>query len=88
MATVAVGKKDLTLNETNEIVVKAITIKGVVEVEGDAVPQLFIPKLMHFYQKGLFPFDKFVKFYSFEDIAQAFEDSKTGKTIKPIIVME
>ncbi|GAB6450878.1 zinc-binding dehydrogenase [Bacillus luti] len=86
MATVAVGKKDLTLNVTNEIVVKAITIKGV--VEGDAVPQLFIPKLIHFYQKGLFPFDKFVKFYSFEDIAQAFEDSKIGKTIKPIIVMK
>ncbi|MFS0783154.1 NAD(P)-dependent alcohol dehydrogenase [Bacillus sp. 1P06AnD] len=86
MATVAVGKKDLTLNVTNEIVIKAVTVKGV--VEGDAVPQLFIPKLVDFYQKGLFPFDKLVKFYPFKEVAQAFEDSKSGKVIKPIILMD
>ncbi|OEL06365.1 NAD(P)-dependent alcohol dehydrogenase [Staphylococcus equorum] len=86
MATVSVGKKDLTLNVGNEIVLKGITVKGV--IEGDAIPQLFVPKLVEFYQEGLFPFDKLVKFYSFNNIAQAFEDSKNGSTIKPIIVMD
>lgn len=85
MATVAVGKKDLTINVTGEIVTKSVTIKGV--IEGDAVPQLFIPKLIDFYRNGRFPFDKLVKFYDFEDVTQAFEDSKNGSTIKPIIVM-
>lgn len=86
MGAVAVGKKDLTLNITNEIVVKAATIMGI--VEGDAVPQLFIPKMIEFYKQGMFPFDKLIKKYKFEEAEQAFADSKSGKTIKPVIVMD
>ena len=85
-ATVAVGKRDLTINVTNEIMTKAVTLKGV--VEGDAVPQLIIPKLVKFYQNGQFPFDKLVKFYEMDDIRQAFEDSANGSTIKPIIIID
>lgn len=85
-ATVAVGKRDLTINVTNEIMTKAVTLKGV--VEGDAVPQLIIPKLVKFYQNGQFPFDKLVKFYEMDDIQQAFEDSANGSTIKPILIID
>jgi aryl-alcohol dehydrogenase len=31
-------------------------------IQGDAVPQKFIPKLIKFYQEGWFPFDRLVKF--------------------------
>lgn len=62
------------------------TLMGV--LEGNAVPQLFIPQLIDYYKKGLFPFDRLVKFYRFEEINQAFEDSKNGETIKPIVRME
>ncbi|PAE17746.1 aryl-alcohol dehydrogenase [Virgibacillus sp. 7505] len=85
-ATVAVGKRDLIINVTNEIMTKAVTLKGV--VEGDAVPQLIIPKLVKFYQNGQFPFDKLVKFYEMDDIQQAFEDSANGSTIKPILIID
>nr|WP_318539770.1 NAD(P)-dependent alcohol dehydrogenase [Terribacillus saccharophilus] len=85
-ATVAVGKRDLTINVTNEIMTKAVTLKGV--VEGDAVPQLIIPKLVKFYQNGQFPFNKLVKFYEMDDIQQAFEDSANGSTIKPILIID
>lgn len=85
-ATVAVGKRDLTFNVTNEIMLNAITLKGV--IEGDAVPQLIIPKLVKFYQNGQFPFDKLVKFYEMDDIQQAFEDSANGSTIKPILIID
>ncbi|MFU4699477.1 NAD(P)-dependent alcohol dehydrogenase, partial [Pseudomonas aeruginosa] len=54
-------------------------------VEGDSVPQKFIPELVSLYLQGRFPFDKLVKFYSFEDINQAAEDSEKGITLKPII---
>ena len=54
---------------------------------GDATPQLFIPMLIDLYRQGRFPFDKLVKFYAFEDIAQAFHDSEAGTTIKPILRM-
>ena len=56
-------------------------------VEGDSLPDIFIPRLIDLYQKGLFPFDKLIKFYDFEDINQAVEDSEHGATIKAVIRM-
>jgi aryl-alcohol dehydrogenase len=54
-------------------------------LEGDAVPDLFIPHLITLYRQGRFPFDKMVKFYPLRDINRAFADSRSGKTIKPVI---
>ena len=59
--------------------------KAVAIIEGDSVPQLFIPKLIKLYQSGKFPFDRLVKFYDFKDINRAMKDSKNGKTIKPVL---
>lgn len=59
------------------------SVRGI--VQGDAVPQTFIPKLIDLYRKGRFPFDRLVRFYAFEDIEQAFADAKSGRTIKPIL---
>ncbi|MGO3152583.1 MAG: NAD(P)-dependent alcohol dehydrogenase [Galactobacter sp.] len=55
-------------------------------VEGDAVPQNFILELIQLWKRGDFPFDKLIKTYSFDDIAQAFEDSEKGITFKPVVV--
>jgi aryl-alcohol dehydrogenase len=60
------------------------TISGV--IEGDAVPQTFIPLLVELYEAGRFPFDRLVKRYPFEQINQAFDDSANGLTIKPVVV--
>ena len=54
-------------------------------IEGDAVPQVFIPQLIQWYQKGQFPFDRLVKFYNFNDINRAIADAKRGDTIKPVL---
>lgn len=54
-------------------------------IEGDSVPQVFIPKLIALWRQGRFPFEKLTEFYEFERINEAFEASATGKTIKPII---
>ena len=54
-------------------------------IEGDSVPDLFIPSLVELYQQGRFPFDRLVKFYSPDQINQAAEDSEKGITIKPIV---
>ncbi|WP_053220329.1 NAD(P)-dependent alcohol dehydrogenase [Virgibacillus senegalensis] len=63
--------------------------KGLVgAIEGNAIPQLFIPKLIEYYKKGQFPFDKLINFYELKDINQAFDDSKQGTTVKPIVKME
>jgi aryl-alcohol dehydrogenase len=59
--------------------------KAVAIIEGDSVPQLFIPKLIKLYQSGKFPFDRLVRFYDFKDINRAMKDSRNGKTIKPVL---
>ena len=59
--------------------------KAVAVIEGDSVPQLFIPKLIKLYQSGKFPFDRLLKFYDFKDINRAMKDSRNGKTIKPVL---
>lgn len=74
---------EMEINVHEEIMAEGKTIVGV--IEGDAVPQLFIPQLVDYYKNGLFPFDKLVEFYDFSDINQAFEDSKKGLAIKPIV---
>ncbi len=57
-------------------------------IEGDSIPDLFIPALVELYMQGRFPFDKLVKFYTLDQINQAAEDSEKGITIKPIIRLE
>ncbi|MBI5570378.1 MAG: NAD(P)-dependent alcohol dehydrogenase [Desulfomonile tiedjei] len=54
-------------------------------IQGDAVPQRFIPKLIGLYKAGQFPFDRLVKFYAFGEINKAIADAKRGDTIKPVL---
>jgi len=54
-------------------------------IQGDAVPQLFIPRLINLYLDGRFPFDRLVRFYDFKEINRAIADSRKGVTIKPVL---
>ena len=76
---------DLTINVQQELMGDAKSLIGI--VEGDAVSKLFIPKLLDYYKKGKFPFDRLIQFYDFKDINQALEDSHSGKVIKAVLRM-
>jgi aryl-alcohol dehydrogenase len=54
-------------------------------IQGDAVPQRFIPKLIRLYRAGQFPFDRLVKFYDFRDINRAIAAARRGATVKPVL---
>ena len=56
-------------------------------VEGDAVPDVFIPQLIALWRQGRFPFDRLVRFYDFAQIDQALKDSEQGVTVKPVLRM-
>lgn len=84
MGIVGVATKPLEV-EMNSYVLKGIKLIGI--VEGDSVPNEFIPEMVEMYLNGQFPFDKLIKKYKFEDINQAIEDSENGKTIKPVILI-
>ena len=62
------------------------SVRGI--IEGDSVPQVFIPRLIDLYKQGRFPFDKLISTYSFADINQAVEDVESGKVIKPVLLMD
>lgn len=54
-------------------------------IQGDAVPQSFIPGLIELYRAGRFPFDRLVKFYEFGEINKAIANARRGDTIKPVL---
>lgn len=54
-------------------------------IQGDAVPQRFIPKLIQLHLDGQFPFDRLVKFYDFGAINLAMAESRKGRTVKPVL---
>lgn len=59
------------------------TVKGI--IEGDSMPDLFIPVLIDLYVQGRLPYDRFVKYYPFEEINKAVEDMVKGIVIKPVL---
>lgn len=77
--------QELTIHVETELMGKSKTLTGL--VEGLSVPQVFIPKLLNYYRQGKFPFDRLIRFYDFQDINQAFEDTKSGKVIKAVLRM-
>lgn len=74
---------EMNIDVHNDLMAEGKSMIGV--IEGDSVPRVFIPKLIEFYKAGQFPFDKLVKFYGFDQINEAFEDSAKGTAIKPIL---
>lgn len=46
-----------------------------------------IPALVELFRRGRFPFDRLVRYYEFDRIEQALQDSKSGQVVKPILRM-
>ncbi|MFC3932528.1 zinc-binding dehydrogenase [Streptococcus dentapri] len=77
---------ELTLSVQEELMQDSKKLIGL--VEGDSIPQLFIPKLVEYYKAGLFPFDKLIKLYPFQDVQKAIDAMLDGSVIKPIVTMD
>ena len=58
-------------------------VRGV--IQGDSVPQNFIPLLAGHIARGRFPIERLITYYDLADINQAAADSASGKTIKPVL---
>lgn len=85
-ATIAVTPHNIDISTWNDLCVDDKKIVGV--NMGDSIPQVDIPRLIKFYQMGAFPFDLTEKFYDFDQINEADADSVSGKTIKPILIID
>lgn len=61
------------------------TIQGI--MQGDCVPDVFVPKLIDFWRAGRFPFDKLTRLYPLARINDAIHAAESGQVVKPIIAM-
>ncbi|WP_247383124.1 MULTISPECIES: zinc-binding dehydrogenase [unclassified Bradyrhizobium] len=71
--------------EASVVVGRGITVRGI--VEGDANPQLFIPRMVEFFREGRLPLDKIVKIYPLGKINEAVDDLEHGRVVKPVLTM-
>ncbi len=78
--------QELTIHVENELMGAGKKLVGL--VEGCSIPQVFIPKLLEYHRKGMFPFDKIITYYDFDKINQAFEDTHKGRVIKAVLRMD
>lgn len=60
-------------------------VRGI--IEGDSVPDIFIPRLIELYMQGRFPFDRLISSYPLEQINEAARDSEEGRVVKPVLAM-
>ncbi|MEI9972116.1 MAG: NAD(P)-dependent alcohol dehydrogenase [Ignavibacteriota bacterium] len=54
-------------------------------IQGDAIPQQFVPRMIRLWRQGRFPFDRLLRFYDFRQINRAIADSVRGAAIKPVL---
>jgi aryl-alcohol dehydrogenase len=66
-----------------DLLMNGRTVTGI--LGGDAIPDLFIPKLIELYRQGRFPFDRMITFYRFDEINQAVKDMEEGRVMKPVL---
>jgi aryl-alcohol dehydrogenase len=60
------------------------TVRGI--IEGDSIPQNFIPLLVDLYADGRFPFDRLIKTFPLERIEDAVKASESGKVLKAVLL--
>jgi aryl-alcohol dehydrogenase len=69
--------------DVNNILGFGRIVRGI--VEGDSIPELFIPRLLEQWRLGRFPVDRMMAFYDLDQINEAVRDAEEGTTIKPVL---
>ena len=79
-----VGKADFASMANEGCDARDISYIRMGNVEADVI----IPVMADLYKKGEFPFDKLIKFYPFDKVNEACEDSEKGITFKPVLTFD
>ena len=75
-----------SVHPDSELLISGKGARGI--VEGDSVPDIFIPHLVNLCTQGRFPFDRLVQYYSLREINQAAEDAEKGAILKSVLRTE
>jgi aryl-alcohol dehydrogenase len=79
-----VGVQTAPLTIENNLLAAGRNVMGI--LEGDAVPQVFIPQLIELWRQGRFPFDRLVQTFPFSEIDRAEHASLAGEVVKPVLL--
>lgn len=71
--------------DVNTILVGGRVVRGI--VEGDSVPDVFLPRLVELWEQGRFPVERLMTFYDFDQIERAVRDVESGATVKAVLRM-
>jgi aryl-alcohol dehydrogenase len=71
--------------DVNTILIGGRSVRGI--VEGDSVPDIFIPRLIELWRAGRFPVDRIIAGYDFDDIEHAAADAEAGAVVKAVLRM-
>jgi aryl-alcohol dehydrogenase len=71
--------------DVNTLLVAGRGVHGI--VEGDSVPDIFIPRLIELWRQGRFPVDRLMRSYDFDAIEQGAEDAEAGRVVKAVLRM-
>ena len=72
--------------DVNLMLAMGRTLRGI--VEGESIPDVFLPRLIELWRQGRFPVDRIMTHYSFADIDQAARDAEEGRVVKPVLRMD
>ncbi|MGB8875728.1 MAG: hypothetical protein WCD11_05405 [Solirubrobacteraceae bacterium] len=71
--------------DINQVLAMGRTVRGI--VEGQSIPDAFLPRLIELWRQGRFPVERIMTHYRFEEIDQAARDAEEGKVVKPVLLM-
>jgi len=83
LVTVGGTPQDFALSPVS-MLQRGLTYRGC--HQGDSVPRVMIPKLIHLSRRGLLPFQELFQYYRFDEYERALHDLKSGKCIKPVLL--
>lgn len=66
------------------LVLNGLSMTGV--VEGNSQPEIFIPRLVSLFERGLLPVDRLVTHFPFAAINEAMDASALCKAVKPVLL--
>jgi aryl-alcohol dehydrogenase len=72
--------------DVNELIALGRRVRGI--VEGESIPQLFIPQLVDLWGQGRFPVERLVATFPFAQINDAVAQMTSGTVIKPVVLLD
>lgn len=68
----------------NQLVGAGHIVMGI--IEGDSLPDMFIPRMIELYKAGELPFDRLVRRYPLSQINEAIADQHAGRCVKAVMI--